>query len=452
MPDDQRTLIISAAEDNKITLDAVGSKTASNSTSFLSFDSFLENVSPAALPTMLLGKLMNVTGLFQQQNTVEQPPSTSDDELSQDTENSQLTQQSEFAPASSLEHSLLPDDAGNRQSKIEDRQLTTSPNDITTSTTETKNKDGEALVADPSQDYFNGTQQKTKNESNRKIIPLSGHSSLAKIPRAVTDAIKRQVQRTDNKNTASETSSASNDTGQLQVTDSDTRNRRSSLSALRHFPPFSRYSRTNNNNGTNDFSYLSTANTALRNNQADVSIISQQDAEFNNGSARSTRKHRAKSMGSMLISGKWHKIAPSIGEHHHQQQHLDENQHKHLKGTAWLSNKLTDVLDASSDDSKSDINNSEDGSDVPVASRRTVIDLYIYRDIENLQLKEKEQQTMNDQLNATFPMLIKTEQVEAGRYNYFLCMSKRKLNSFIISSIESFFLAHNSLLWQNICH
>jgi sterol 3beta-glucosyltransferase len=452
--------MIPTAKKNKNASDAITSKTASNSTNFLSFDSFLENVSPAALSTMLMGKLMNVTSLFQQQGSSMNNTSTSDDELSQETW--KLKQQSGS--------SLLND------SKDGDAQLTTSPNEMSTTSlvsrlkrnslffskpsamTDTNSDEGEAFVTDtlPSQDYFNGTQhQPTENESNRKTRPLSGSYSLSKIPRAVTDAIKHQVIRADNTNsTNSEASSASSDTEQIQVNANDTRSRSSSLSALRHhISPFNLYNKMNNHNlqnVTNSLPHLSTANASMKNNQGDVPINSHQETDFlptrNDDSAVvSTRKHRAKSMGSMLISGTWHKLALSSGDYYYQQQHLNESQHKHPKGPAWLSNKLIDIIDATwSGNSLSYVedeehNENDDSSEKRITSRKMVMDLYIHKDIENPQLKEEEQQTMNDHLDANFPMLLKTEQVEAGKYNTFACLHVKNTDSFLYIVLKASF-------------
>jgi hypothetical protein len=434
---------------NKNALEAI--KSASNSTSFLSFDSFLDNVSPAALPTMLMGKLMNLTSLFQQGSTnPEQRSGTSDDEQSQDTEEQQ------------------------------DAQLTASPNEMTATSlaskfkrnslffnksansTDTSNEEAESSVAEtpPSQDYLNDTQQQTENEnSSRKMRPLSGSYSLTKIPRVVTDAIKHQMLRADNTSTVSGTSSS--DTEQLQLSTNDTRSRSSSLSALRHhISPFHRHTKMsghNQQNVTDSLPHLTTANTPIRHNQGDISIISHQDTDFtlarNDDSIVSPRKHRAKSVGSMLLPGTWHKLVPSGGDDYYQQQHLNESQHRHPKAPAWLSNKLIDILDAAgSAGSMANIDDEEysQQDDESTTSRKFTMDLHIHKDLENPQLKEEEQQTMNDHLNANFPMLLKTEQVEAGKYIAFAYIYMSINQQSLVSSTEGLLLAHNPLLGKDI--
>lgn len=447
-------------------------------TSFLSFDSFLENISPAALPTMLMGKLMNVTNVFQQ-------PSTD----SASAENEPL-ENDQKQPSSSLLSSVKIPYMSNTTKKKEDSAaaLTTSPNEMTTSSLASRLKRNslffnkstkedtnrvieesldEPLNASPpssnnaSQDYFRGAADNDQQQYEvqpitiNKTRPHSGSYSLAKIPRAVTDAIKHQVLRSDTTATTSSqvpaieeppaaTSSATTEESQSTLSSkSSNRSRSTSLSNFKHhISPYYLYSKINGSTANTSASTLPAphiSNTSLTNATTDISLLSDADSSSLSTTtiqptqqpAVRNRKQRAKSMGSTLISGTWSKLAPGSVDYYFHQQHMNESQHRHPKGPIWLSDKMIEALeeaakantsdhsDATSTSSSSFGGEGDDNDDDEEEEETNfAMDVQVRKSVADPKIRQEEQQTVNEHLNANFPMLLKTEEAEAGKQRH----------------------------------
>lgn len=436
----------------------------------MSFDSFLENISPAALPTMLMGKLMNVTNVFQQAST------DSASAESEPLENDQKQQSASLL--SSVRIPYMSSNTGSGTRKKEDAAaLTTSPNEMTTSSlasrlkrnslffnksnSSTKDESSDASPSqsppssnNASQDYFRGAADKDQEQQQQyqvqpititKTRPHSGSYSLSKIPRAVTDAIKHQVLRSDTATTASsaasssvpvteEPPSSSSTAAESQSTlstKSGNRSRSTSLSNFKHhISPYYLYSKINGSTGNNTSASTLPAphifNTSLTNTNTDISLLS--DADSSSLSKTTTqpaqtaiknRKQRAKSMGSTLISGTWSKLAPGGVDYYFHQQHMNESQHRHPKGPLWLSDKMIDALEEAAKASVSDhsdsastnsSSNEEEEDEVNFA-----LDVQVHKTVADPSIRQEEQRTVNEHLNANFPMLLKTEVAEAGK-------------------------------------
>ncbi|CAO3656755.1 unnamed protein product [Mucor hiemalis] len=362
--------------------------------SFLSFDSFLDNISPAALPTMLIGKLMNVTNICNGSNstnttttTVSLTPQPMPNEEEYDSSDEEYVTPSEDIP-----------------SITKDINFTTSPKEIPASTSYLSakklkrnslffNKSAPEAISSETSSNNNSTDAsllETGNSSEKPASrPRSGtFNNLAKIPRAVTDAIKHQI-KPDEATTQN-------------------RNRSSSINAIKqHIPPFNFYNKANKDSESS----LPCVNTALTTaHSGDVSLIS---TTHNNNSNNKTRSSRATSIGSMILSGgskTWHRLTPSNGDYYFQQQHLNENTHKHPKGPIWVNDKLLrDLKEAKENDS--DTTSSDDDNDC--SSGDADILTGTAKEEKDSKIMSEEQQTMNEHLNANFPMLLKTEVVEA---------------------------------------
>jgi len=125
--------------------------------SFLSFDSFLENISPAALPTMLMGKLMNVTNMFQQ-------PST-DVANNASAENESLDSEHKHQSSSILSSVKIPymSSSGSTKKTDDTVALTTSPNETTTSSLASRLKRNSL--------FFNKSNGNTKEDTKTTEEP-----------------------------------------------------------------------------------------------------------------------------------------------------------------------------------------------------------------------------------------------------------------------------------------
>ncbi|GAA5812088.1 hypothetical protein MFLAVUS_005538 [Mucor flavus] len=360
------------------------SKPSSNSTSFLSFDTFFENVSPAALPTMLMGKLMSVTGLFQNNSTTSAMTQEEEEEevLSDNTEyETQVvnTNQQRSHLFSSVKIPSMP-------SNSKDPVLSTSPPDLTKK--QKRNSiffnwtTSEPMVVvdtnSSSSDTLSSAEESSPTSDDRSKSQTtrprsSTFNSISKIPRAVSEAIKHQV------------------LPQPQPG----RSKSNSLSMLRkNIYPFYR------SNSRKDANYMYTADTTVHPNQSgDISLTPPQVI---------TTRNRSASLGNRLMSGgskTWHKLTPS-GDFYFNQQHMNENQHRHPKGPMWTNTKMINEL-------KRAVQEGELSRQIDTSSINQVNDQESASNSLDVSLAE-EQRTMNEHLNANFPMLLKTEHVEAA--------------------------------------
>lgn len=454
-------------------LPAAATNKVTNSNSFLSFDSFLENMSPAALPTMLLGKLMNVTSLFQSGtvngNTTAPSgnPQSEEEELEEDETLSSSDNEYEAAeevntnqhsssifssikiPSISKATTTTNDTAGKklkRNSLFFNKAPTQSESSVTITTDSPSPSSSDAVTtattsASSPELILNsggGTSDISTTASNNDdssaaastatssgMRPRSGtFNHLTKIPRAVSDAIKHQVLRSEEFITPAVSSTSS---GSLQLPEQpqqQNRNRSSSLHTLRyHMSPFYLYNKINNAPAN---SSSETVNTELKSTHSgDISLIPSTTTtslpNIVSPTPVKTRTHRATSLGSMLLSGgskTWHKFTPGVSDT--QQLPFNESQHRHPKRPMWLNTKMTrelkEALEAEQEDrslsSSEEVPSSdgEDSVDIPTSMEHTV---HIVGESDP-QILEEEQQTMNDHLNANFPMLLKTEIVEAA--------------------------------------
>lgn len=449
--DSRRRVIMKTLDENKPNTGAAGG-------TFLSFDSFLENISPAALPTILMGKLMNVTNIFQQQSTATTTGATEEYESLDDDQTHQQQH------TSSILSSVRIPYMNNSKRKDNNTVLTTSPNEMTTSSlasrlkrnslfsnkgtniddkaTEESSDTSSSQSPPPSnnapQDYFRGTENDQQQTDQVQPItinrsrPLSGSYSLSKIPRAVTDAFKHQVLRSDTAHSNVPTieeppvAAVTNSDESTLESKSDNRNRSSSLSNFKHhISPYYLYNKINGNSSNHSASTLPVphiSNTSLANTTADISLINDTDLSSLTTAQKSepivkNRKQRAKSMGSTLISGTWSKLAPGSIDYYFQQQHMNENQHRHPKGPIWLNDKMIEALEEAakadvSDHSDSLSTSSEDANGEE--ELEFAPDVQAQKSVVDPKIQQEEQQTINEHLNANFPMLLKTEEVEAG--------------------------------------
>lgn len=366
------------------------SKPSSNSTSFLSFDTFFENVSQAALPTMLMGKLMSVTGLFQNNSTTpamtqeEEEEEVLSDNTEYETQNLNTNQQRSHL-FSSVKIPSMP-------SSSKDPILSTSPPNFTKK--QKRNSiffnwtTSEPMVVvdtnSSSSDTLSSAEESSPTSDDRSksqtTRPRSSTlNSISKIPRAVSDAIKHQV------------------LPQYQPG----RSKSNSLSMLRnHIYPFYR------NNSRKDANDMYTADTTVHSNQSgDISLTPPQVTATRNRSA---------SLGNRLISGgskTWHRLTPS-GDFYFNQQHMNEYQHRHPKGPMWTNAKMMNEL-------KQAVQESELSRQIDTSSINQVNDQEESASNSVGVSLAEEQRTMNEHLNANFPMLLKTEHVEAGKLSLF---------------------------------
>ncbi|EPB92999.1 hypothetical protein HMPREF1544_00073 [Mucor circinelloides 1006PhL] len=423
--------------------------------SFLSFDSFLENISPAALPTMLMGKLMNVTNMFQQ-------PST-DVANNASAENESLDSEHKHQSSSILSSVKIPymSSSGSTKKTDDTVALTTSPNETTTSSLASRlkrnslffnksngnTKEDTKTTEEPSdispnqsppsssntsQDFFRTAEKDYEIQpiAITKSRPQSGSYSLSKIPRAVTVAIKQQVLRSDTTNSnvpAVEEPTATEESQTTLSTKSNNRSRSTSLSNFKHhISPYYLYSKINGNTSNTSASTLPAphiSNTSLTNTNTDLSLLSDTASSSTSTTTQPgqpivrNRKQRAKSMGSTLISGTWNKLAPGSLDYYFHQQHMNESQHRHPKGPIWLSDKMVEALEeaakANISDHSDSSSTSSDGGDEEEETD-FVIDAQVRKSVANPKVRQEEQQTINEHLNANFPMLLQTEQAEAG--------------------------------------
>lgn len=270
-----------------------------------------------------------------------------------------------------------------------------------------------------------------------KTRPTSGSYSLAKIPRAVTDAIKTQVLRADTSTTTtsssiptivmspeSEDNKGLTDLPQEQQPQEDNTNkthprkRGSSFSSIRHhMSPAYLYNKINNTIAPAQPKALISNDTTVSDQTADVSLINHDDQKSVSETPKKGR-NRARTVGSMIMNSTRNMLVPGSTDYYYQQQHINENQHRHPKGSMWLNGKVVNALNdllknGNTSDSDSDPENEDDIEDD--LANLTMDYLSSYDAHESPELKQREQETMNEHLNANFPMLLKTESVDAGK-------------------------------------
>ncbi|KAF1797863.1 hypothetical protein FB192DRAFT_1289012, partial [Mucor lusitanicus] len=240
----------------------------------------------------------------------------------------------------------------------------------------------------------------------------------------ITDAIKHQVLRSDTTATTSSqvpaieeppaaTSSATTEESQSTLSSKSSNRTNTSASTL----PAPHISNTSLTNATTDISLLS---------DADSSSLSTTTIQPTQQPAVRNRKQRAKSMGSTLISGTWSKLAPGSVDYYFHQQHMNESQHRHPKGPIWLSDKMIEALeeaakantsdhsDATSTSSSSFGGEGDDNDDDEEEEETNfAMDVQVRKSVADPKIRQEEQQTVNEHLNANFPMLLKTEEAEA---------------------------------------
>jgi hypothetical protein len=146
---------------------------SSGSTStFASLEGFLGNISPAAIPTLLIGKLMTVTNVFNNNSPVSEDTLDSENELEDDQVTSIDSTHVDEKPEKSKRSSFLFKSFGDEDNGFQEKAVT-SP---------------QSLSPPPIHSAEDDNQKKTK---------LQSRHSLGKIPAAVKDVIKHQVLRTD---------------------------------------------------------------------------------------------------------------------------------------------------------------------------------------------------------------------------------------------------------------
>ncbi|CEP11565.1 hypothetical protein [Parasitella parasitica] len=448
---------------------------AGGSGSFLSFDSFLENISPAALPTMLMGKLMSVTNVFQQPSST----TSSNNTTAEEEESVEEEQKQHFS--SRLPSIRIPYVSTKKKDEpttaAATTTLTTSPNEMSSSSlasrlkrnslffnkSNTVNSSSTAtgeLSPDASptqspppssgssqqqQDYFRGAEQPEPVQpiTITKSRPLSGPYSLSKIPRAVTDAIKHQVLRSEPTATSSNvptieppSSSASSTTTATTTSEQDqstttlnpnnNRNRSSSLSAFKqHISPYYLYSKINgSNSSSNTLPAPHISDTLLTNAATDISLVSDADSSLSAHTTQTasktgsmSKRHRAKTMGTTLISGTLNKLTPGSTDYYFQQQHINESQHRHPKGPIWLSDKMMEALEEASKAAGAaaadPLSDSSDSLSASSGDEEQECTLNPKTAATDPKVRQEEQRTINEHLNANFPMLLETEDAEA---------------------------------------
>ncbi|KAI9475861.1 MAG: hypothetical protein EXX96DRAFT_280320 [Benjaminiella poitrasii] len=483
--DDQRALIIKVGSED----DDHKPSAPSNSGSFLSFDSFLENISPAALPTMLIGKLMNVTSLFQQSTNNGHTSPKRNDELPSNMQNqdelvpddddesdSSRTKQQPDQDHSSLLSSLrLPLISSNRDvsnpKKNNEYSVvsapTKSPDSFSTSLASklkrnslffnnksdllvdtvdptpsaSSQEDFCKTISSPSQQDNNSDVGNTNSNDKLQVADTnntrhrSSSYSFSMMPRAIKNQVLRseandeppKLPVTDNTNTPSISTVAvpiQQDKDQnSNTTTTHGRHRNSSLSSSirQHISPFYLYNKMCASNNNSNETIANNNTSLLSSPSGDISLLkhsstnlpaSDEASTTSTNTISVTKRKRAKSV--------LNKLAPSNTDYYYNQQNVNENQHRHPRGPVWINGKMIGLLAKATRISKAkDITqdnneeNSEDDKEGISASMDFVLELQTNKVMKDPKLREDEQRSMNEHLNANFPMLLKTEEVEA---------------------------------------
>jgi hypothetical protein len=403
-------------------------------------------MSPGALPTMLMGKLMNVTNLFgNSSNSGENTAATvankeeEGEELEEGEEEILSSSDNEYEPSEDTTHhhslfSSINKIPSSTAKKLKRNSLffnkspsylepatvtittdspspptTTALSDAPTPYASASPEDNHSGIS--SGDLSTALDETTTPKSSTR--PRSGtFNNLSKIPRAVSDAIRHQVLRSDELSSSASLQLPPPPTEQQQG-----RNRSSSLSTLRHhMSPFYLYNKINSSPAS---SSSETVNAELSTrNCGDISLISSTSLSMavqSPAPINKTRTQRATSLGSMLLSSgskTWHKFTPSTDLQ------MNEGLHRHPKGPMWLSAKMTQELKEALEGASSSSEGSacdEEEIEIPQSMEHAT---QVTEEV-NPHILQEEQQAMNDNLNANFPMLLKTETVEAAFVSLF---------------------------------
>lgn len=398
----------------------------SNSTgTFLSFDSFLENISPAALPTMLMSKLINMTGASQNPTTEQQSATEETNELVPDDDSSTGKEPSSLlhrlslaSPLDKKKNETSSSSSDSLANRIKRRSLffNWSTGNIE-SPTQVKNS-ADDLQDVPQDDTDMEPQEQKSSDDNQVVIanktrPASTSYSFTKIPRAVSGAIKTQVLRTDNNNTSSLENEENKQLDNTLEKNNEVhqRNRGSSLSNIRHhMSPAYLYNKINNtHSSTKALSRPISNDTTVNDSTADISIIHQDEQKD-----KPPKRNRARTVGSIIMHSTRNILAPGSNDIYYNQQHINEAQHRHPKGPMWLNEKMLNALNEELSQNNDDDEEEDDSDDQEDLANLTK-DYYSSLNDVHPELKQKEQEAMNDHLNANFPMLLKTESVDAGK-------------------------------------
>ncbi|KAI8978503.1 hypothetical protein BDB01DRAFT_800156 [Pilobolus umbonatus] len=280
----------------------------------------LANISPAAFPTLIMGKFMNIANMFQ----------------------------------------FIPSDDGDvlieQPKKIED-----------TTSTQRESQDGiyqNRSIHHPSPPLLSPTASPIPHREDN-----SGYS-LIRIPRIVTDAFKSQILRTkdDNTKTIQSTSDSEIQSDSSFLSEnSNTTNK----SRRRHSFNLSR-------------SYLPSFNLKMAINNRDTLDASSQETTSRDSVGSKTRRDRAKSIGSMILSSSSKRLS-KLNPIASRELSADK---PHAKDGIWINQDLLTHLRQQSTDNM-DILTGLDESDDSLHA------------------------PLNEVLNKTFPMLLGSENVEA---------------------------------------
>lgn len=336
------------------------------SINFPNFDSFLENISPAALPTLLMGKLFNVTGIFQNNNNNNKASNPEDEEEDEEEDVFSDGTDYEIQDTNTQQKSGLFSSLKKHNNKKDPQQKRLSRTSIFFHSTTAPEPIEEASSSDG---IASSPEESTTDDKSSTKPPHVSLNSLTRFPRVVSDAFKHPAST------------------QTQSDDNSKRRRSSSLSMLKN--TFYRNSRKETSG-----SELDIADTAIHSNHSgDVSLTSTPEIT----------KNRSSSIGSMLLSGgskTWHKLTPS--NDFNMSQH--EN-HRHPKGPIWMNTRMMKDLQY--------LKEQHQPTDTALLEEGYVTDEEDAAD--QTSILSQEQRTMNEHLNANFPMLLKTEHVEAGK-------------------------------------
>ncbi|KAI8368694.1 hypothetical protein BD560DRAFT_398455 [Blakeslea trispora] len=284
--------------------ESTGLQTSSNSNTFMSLDSFWDNISTAALPTVLMGKLVNITSLFQmQQRTMA---------------------------------------TGDAEDILHDKDSTDESED-------------EPNLKQP--EVSSVTKSKKNSLFSKPVSDTSESTDVA--------SLSNQVFRTDNSASSSDSISSKTPPPSSHQANETNRSRNSSLSSIRqHISPTYLYNKIHAHT-TSSSPSLEVAHTDMARPSADISLMSHEDSEREKGQLMVTnRKQRAKSVGSAILTGTLSRLTPSIIDNYYHQQHINENNHIHTKGPVWMNDQMIEELEESIQPNDYDDSDSESEMDL----------------------------------------------------------------------------------------
>ncbi|KAI8982303.1 hypothetical protein BDF20DRAFT_834938 [Mycotypha africana] len=392
------------------------STTPTAANTFASFENLFENISPTALPAMLMGKLMNVATLFQQEtsnnatkklsamNEEEHPHSENDMEDVSLSQKSQPTATKHYSSRhksmeigrSLLESASLSSNTSTIASKFKRNTIFSYSKSAVADKDKISNSGSSTTSTATPIAQVNPDKEMASEHSTLTAKPSTKSStySLSKIPRAVTGALKHPLTSWKDSNNTESDASTTESTSKADEEKS------------------------------NDQTVLDVEPVEAK---IPIKIMDQTPKV-----AHKTRKSRTKSFGSALLSGTWNKLATGSAELlSSQQQHPSNTEayQSHPKGQLWLNqailNGLVDMIRLKNDtDSYSD-----DGrtSDYPLATtfddekEEVNIPNFVVGphsaeiSASNPEYEAEEQQALNERLQTAFPMLLETGiEVEAA--------------------------------------